>query len=789
MATLILVALFALAVVVSAIVGLVRGLNKAVIRIMFLAVAVLLTFLLAAPITNLVVDNIRIDGLTLGEMLLQSIAGDATIGGVLETVPLLKEAILALPAFAAAILVFPVVFAVLKFVTWIAFLFAQKPLRKLIFKDNCSKEEEAAKPKKAKLIKRLGGLGVGIVTGILIFGMLTTPLMGLFGVLPSGDAMSNTLGTLVEQGVITAGDATLIREVYGVTDNGLVSFYGFFGGKAAGKAYLSSASKIQAGGHTSSVANELSSLLSAAQTAMGSGALQLLQNAEDPTALYALLADKTFVDSLMQSLFQSKLLVAAVPELLASAMEGVATSMNVPANKEAVYDNMMDNVAQAVKNSGIDFEGMKAYEDAHSIVFSFARSGGAQQPATREGIMTEAEYEAQVEELVKLAAQISSILNKAISGDNVAFTDTVADHIVNEVKAQAGENGQAALESFDASGVQSAISTVDTSAIQGDNAQQLLEQLTDKEKFETDVATVETITEAIKQTVAAAVADEDKAAETASTLANVVSNLAEVVSSATAEDGSIDVTKMDFTKLGDAITELQNSNLKGVGSSLLDVVVSGDLGGDAMVGGVLGAIKEGYENGEDIGGTISSAGALINMGSAMGGNESNPETLVNSMTSLIENLNEFTISLLPTILSDDVIASMGIPQEQAEAAYGIIETLLKELMKLKGSEDYTQEVDSILALYNVLTTGLEEFNQESVTELLGYAKKSDALFNTLMSVSDDNPFGIEYPTEADRESVAQTLREIYDMSEKTQKDKEIINALSALLGAGALNLG
>ena len=171
------------------------------------------------------------------------------------------------------------------------------------------------------------------------------------------------------------------------------------------------------------------------------------------------------------------------------------------------------------------------------------------------------------------------------------------------------------------------------------------------------------------------------------------------------------------------------------------------------------------------------------------GGEGNPEAVAESLVDLINNLNDFTISLLPNILSADTIASMGVPAEFAEATYNVIETLLKELMKLKGSEDYTQEVDSILALYNVLTTGLEEFNQESVTELLGYAKKSDALFNTLMSVSDDNPFGIEYPTEADRESVAQTLREIYDMSEKTQKDKEIINALSALLGAGALNLG
>ena len=78
------------------------------------------------------------------------------------------------------------------------------------------------------------------------------------------------------------------------------------------------------------------------------------------------------------------------------------------------------------------------------------------------------------------------------------------------------------------------------------------------------------------------------------------------------------------------------------------------------------------------------------------GGEGNPEAVAESLVDLINNLNDFTIGLLPSILSDDTIASMGIPVEYAKATFNVIETLLKELMKLKGAEDYTNEVKSAL---------------------------------------------------------------------------------------------
>ena len=52
MASLILTALFAVTVLISAIYGLIRGLNKSVIRLITIVVAAALTFLVAGPITT-----------------------------------------------------------------------------------------------------------------------------------------------------------------------------------------------------------------------------------------------------------------------------------------------------------------------------------------------------------------------------------------------------------------------------------------------------------------------------------------------------------------------------------------------------------------------------------------------------------------------------------------------------------------------------------------------------------------------------------------------------------------
>lgn len=776
MASLILTLLFALTVVFGGLVGLIRGLNKAVIRIITLVLAIILTFVIAGPVTTSIVENIQIEGMTLSQLILNNLRSTEEMAIILDAAPLVQEAILVAPAFLLSIIVFPVVFFVLKFLTWILFLCVQKPLRKLIFKDNCNKEEAAEQSAGVRVGKRFAGMGIGIVTGVLIFGMIFTPIFGLLSVLPEKAFMDNALDTIVSQNTLAKEDAAAIQSAYAITDHPIILGYRLVGWNAAGRAYLDSVSKMEAAGHKTSLIREFDALMSTVYTAMDCGLVNALLSPEDPNAIFTFLADKDQVDALIEAMLQSEFLRAAVPELMAMAMETVADSMHVPADKEAVYENMMHDIALALKESGIDFAAIAAYEADNA-----SRSGKGDSSGN---LTTQEEYEEAIAELAKLTATISSILNKAMAGDNKIFADSIADYIVAEAKTQAAQNGQAALENFDTAGVIANLDAANIDAGEGDAAQ-LLEQLADSQKFETDVATIDTIVSAIRQSVAEAVADDEKAQQTAGTLASVVSDFAGAVASAMDENGDLDPTKLDFEKVASAVTSLQNSNLKDVGSTILDIVISGDLGNNSLLGNALSAVKDGYEKGEDIGGTISSAGALIGLGSAMNGDENgnvNQEAMVDSLTSLINNLNEFTIDLLPSILPLDTLTSMGIPEEQADAAFGVVETLLRELMNLKGADDYDSEVNAILAFYNLATNGIEDFTEEDIPMLLDYAMNSDAIFNTLVSISTSNPFGIQIDDADTRAELASAIEDYYAQSGKTQREHDIYTAIATLLG-------
>lgn len=785
MVTLLLTILFAAIVAISALVGLVRGLNKSVIRLMTLVLAVILTFIIAGPVTTSAVASFHIDGQTLGEILLESLRSTEMMGDILDAAPLMQEAILVMPAFVIAIVVFPVVFFLLSFVSWIVFLCVQKPLRRLIFKDSGHKQDAAAQPKGVRVGKRFAGLGVGIVTGALIFAMIVAPVFGLLSMLPSAEAMQELLDPMVEQETISDADAQTIQNAYAVTDSPLVNVFGSLGVTSAGRAYLNGVSKIEADGQVAYLGDEFNSLLAVVQTATEGGLVNALMTPDDQDALYAVLADKVFMNQLMQDMFQSKLLRSAAPEVMAIAMETVAHSMNVPADKEAVYTKMMDSVALAVRSADIDYAGIAAYEQANPGARAAAGVSAPLKFSSPAQTMTKEEYEAEIQKLNTLKKTISTILDTAVSGDNAALTDCIADFIVQEVQAQVSASGQTVLESFDTASVQSVISAIDAASMDAD-AGELLQQLTDCEKFETDVATVETIKTSVRDALKDALSDDGKAAETASTLANVVSDFIGAVSSATDESGNFSTENMDFEKIASAVTELQGSTLQDIGSSVLDIVISGDLGGNDMVSDILGAVKEGYESGEDIGGTISAAGDLINIGAAMNGDPAeNQEALVTSFTSLINNLNEYTLQLLPTIFSDSTITSMGVPAEMAAPVYSVVETLLTELMQLQGAADYTTEVNAILDLYDLATTGIENFTEDDIPALVACAIESDAIYNTIVSISVSNPFGIEIPDEAMRAQLADGIEEFYAQSGQAPRERELYNAVAALLGVDA----
>ena len=135
MVQLILLCVFLFIVTISALVGLIRGMNKTIIRIMTFAVAMVLAFCISVPITNLIAENVLFEGQTLGEFLLKQIQSETMVVEILNAAPLLKEAVLVAPAFAISILVLPLVFFLCSFLSWIVFLCIQKPLRKAIFKE------------------------------------------------------------------------------------------------------------------------------------------------------------------------------------------------------------------------------------------------------------------------------------------------------------------------------------------------------------------------------------------------------------------------------------------------------------------------------------------------------------------------------------------------------------------------------------------------------------------------------------------------------------------------------
>ena len=764
MTALILSLVFVAIVAFSALVGFARGLNKTVIRLITLALAIAATFVLSGVITNTIAESIKIEGLTLGELILSNIQGTEMIDGIIASAPLLEEAILTAPEFVIGFVIFPVAFLLLSFVSWILFLIFSKPLRRLIFKEN-TKEKV-----KVGIGKRFAGFGIGIVTGALIFAMLMAPLFGLISVLPEKSALEQVVDTLVEQGALESEIAEIIKGEFEFLESPVYKISTAVGITPVGKAYLASVSKIERDGEVTYLTDEFNSLFSVAETAIKGGLITAIKNsANDQSALYAALADEAFMKELIGDMFDSKLLRSAIPEVTAIALEATAKMLGVPENKQEVYDNMMNDIATLVKDSDVNFELIEAYERMKGITYAdvmFVEEQG--------DVITEEQYNAEIKKREALEIKISKVVSKNVAGGNEAIADGIAKTFVTVITVQIRTEGVESLESFDSAKVQQTMIDISITdiVIEGEDSAavaEMLSKIQEPEKFETAVATVETITESIRVTVKSAVEDDSKATETANTLATVVSNFAGAVATATDENGNLDPMKLDFEKVGNAVGALQGSTLNGVGSAVLDIVVSGDLGNNEMIGTAVAGIKDAYDNGTPISDAVKTTGDIIKVVDSLNKGE---EELAQSFEALVKGLTEATIDLLPKVITNDLLVSFGIPEEYASTSFGVIETLLRELVKLQNAADYDNEVNAVLSLYNLATGDLSNFKEEDIPGVVEYAIKSDAIYNTLNSVSTSNPFGIKIETEADRQAIADAIEKYYNEAKETEADKQ-----------------
>ena len=94
-------------------------------------------------------------------------------------------------------------------------------------------------------------------------------------------------------------------------------------------------------------------------------------------------------------------------------------------------------------------------------------------------------------------------------------------------------------------------------------------------------------------------------------------------------------------------------------------------------------------------------------------------------------------------------------------------------------------METILYFYNLATSGKNKFTEEEVSDLVNYALNSNAIYNTIISVTDSNPFGIKLPDEAAKADVIAAIEMVYEKSHKGDREKAVTLAIAKLLGVDA----
>ena len=738
MLSLIILGIFIIAILVNALIGFLRGFNKAIIRLITLLLVAILSFLIAVPLTDLLCQNIMIQGVSIGELLLSAFTKSETGTVFLDTVPLIKSAILAVPSLLVAMLVLPVVFAIFKFLSWILFLCIQKPVRKYIFKENFSDEVSVSA---CKIGNRFAGLGIGVVTGVLIFGVFMASIFGFLSVLPSRNACDNLINAMAQQGSMDTETAAVIKSGTELMDSPVVVVYKYTGVTSAGRAYLASASKISADGKTTSLVAEIDSFFTTGQMAIESGLVQALLNKNNPAALYDALSNKETMDAVMQSMFQSKLLRSAAPQLSSAVVKSLAKSIGVPENTVAVYHDMMDDITRTINTANINFAVIQNYEDSQKIqVFALF--------STRDGnaIEDNSDYEAEQKKRDALVKKIAKIIEKNTANCDMVLAESIARNIVADVQRKAVEEGNEVVQTLTTKDVQNTIAQIlpenlETSEA-SKSAEEVLVSLVNPEQFKTGVATSETIASAILETVQEAFSDDKKTKQNVDTLSTMVTNIAGAVSDGfDADTGKLNIKDMNFNKVAEAVTALQGSDLNNLGSSVLNVVISSDIANNDLVGNAFAGVKEHYDNGEDISGLIVSTGAIVGVADAMIGSGSNNalepnDKLAGSFKELVETLDDNTIDLLPTIITEDSIVSLGAPTDLAGEIYDLVDSILREMITIKDSASYDQEVDAVIGIYDRLTDKENPIGKDTLPEIMDDIIASDLMCNVLGNNAD-----------------------------------------------------
>jgi hypothetical protein len=191
--------------------GLIRGAKRSAYRLITVIIALLLAFSLAPVITNALggirisadVFGYQLTNMTLAEFVRSLVADNAMVVAVMDNFVDLSEVILAVPMAILSVIVFYVLWVVLRVLTWIIYAATAKKVapKKII---TASGEETPTKRRRGL------GLLIGLVQGIVIFFFMAIPINGIIRTVDQIDSYTPAF--------VQTGHATSIESFDGIFD-------------------------------------------------------------------------------------------------------------------------------------------------------------------------------------------------------------------------------------------------------------------------------------------------------------------------------------------------------------------------------------------------------------------------------------------------------------------------------------------------------------------------------------------------------------------------------------------
>lgn len=321
--------LFVLALLISVLVALVRGMTKSRIRCIILAVCLLLAFVITwvfkSSASGLLpkLEEALQDALTSEQArdVYQWISGSEPM----------QETLAGFAAALVAPLFFFITFVVLRIVSWIVYLIV------MLIVGGSMKENDSQ-----KTLHTLRAVGLGVAQGAIIFFALMTPFYAYWNI-AAPVAQTALEQEEVQNAVNGSVDSEAIRQMMASTQN---NFFFAMYGNLGGKATCNFLTGFSAGGEKTNILREMKALGSLASEAVKLKDIKGVESLDEEKALV--------ISGLMDNMDDSKMLKTLVGELIYSATDAWKNDRAVFGIAKPEIDPMVAPILDAVID---DFHG------------------------------------------------------------------------------------------------------------------------------------------------------------------------------------------------------------------------------------------------------------------------------------------------------------------------------------------------------------------------------------------------------------------------------------------------